>query len=367
MEKGKISALQMALLLYPTIIATAILSMPSLTAQSAGRNMWVSPIFASFAGYLAVFLAVSLHNRYQGKTIIQISEAVSGKIVGKMIGFVILYFYLDLTGTIARSYSEFIVTSFLLKTPQIVIISSMVLLCGFCIYGGVEVMARTGQLLFPVFVLPIIFSSLFLAPDFQFQNILPILEDGWIPAIKGAISPTGWFAEFFIIGFLLPYLSDMKKGMKYGLFTVSGVMLSLVIVNLIVLFILGDATSNKIYPLMNVGRYASLGGFFENMEAVIMAVWIAGAFVKISVFYYVTALGTAQWLNLSDYRPLVWPLGILIVQFSFWGMPSTMEIARYDFQTFPYYSTFIQLLLPMLLLAIAFVLKRRKKKDKNAS
>ncbi|MFK4998586.1 GerAB/ArcD/ProY family transporter [Bacillus sp. N9] len=56
---------------------------------------------------------------------------------------------LHTTGGIARDYSEFIVTSFLLKTPQIVVIGSMLLLCAFCIYGGVEVLARVGQLLLP--------------------------------------------------------------------------------------------------------------------------------------------------------------------------------------------------------------------------
>ncbi|GIN96725.1 germination protein [Siminovitchia terrae] len=363
MEKGKISALQMAILLYPAVIATAILSMPGFTAQSAGRDMWISPILASFAGFLAIYLAVSLHNMHRGKTIIQISEAVVGKIPGKVIGFLIIVFYLDTTGTIVRGYSEFIVTSFLFKTPQVVVISSMVFICALCIYGGLEVMARAGQLLFPIFVLPIIFSSFFLAPDLQPKNMLPILENGWLPVIKGAIPPIGWFSEFFIIAFLLPYLSNAKKGMKYGLIAVLGVMVSLVIVHLLVLFMLGDSTANKIYPLMNVGRYASVAGFFENMEAVIMAVWIAGAFVKTSVFYYICALGIAQWLNLSDYRPIVWPLGILLVQFSFWGVHSTMEIGRYDFLTFPYSSAFTQLCLPLLLLVIAIVLKKKKKKS----
>ena len=66
-----------------------------------------------------------------------------------------------------------------------------------------------------------------------------------------------------------------------------------------------------------------------------MAIWIVGAFVKISVFYYVAALGTAQWLNLSDYRPVVWPLGILIVAFSFWSLPSTMELSRFLVEVLP--------------------------------
>lgn len=33
MEKGQISALQMAIMMYPTIVATAILSAPSITAK----------------------------------------------------------------------------------------------------------------------------------------------------------------------------------------------------------------------------------------------------------------------------------------------------------------------------------------------
>ncbi|MBD8004385.1 endospore germination permease [Bacillus sp. Sa1BUA2] len=362
MERGKISALQMAMLLYPAVLATAILSMPSLTAQSAGRDMWMSPIFASITGFLAVYLAGSLHNMYPGKSVIQITEAVVGKMPGKVIGFFFFFFYLDLSGLSIRSYSDFIVTSFLFTTPQTVVISSMVLLCALCVYSGLEVMARVGQLLFPLFVLPILIAIIFLVPDLQPKNMLPVLENGWLPPLKGAIPPSGWFSEFFIIAFLLPYLSDVKKGMKYGLTVVLGVMISLVIVNFMVLFVLGESTANKLYPLMNVGRY-SRAGFFENMEAVIMAVWIVGAFVKTSLFYYICSLVIAQWLNLSDHRPVVWPLGILIVQFSFWATPSTMAISRFDFLTFPYYSATIQLLLPLLLLLIAFVRKRKKKKS----
>ncbi len=363
MEKGKISALQMAMLLYPAIIATAILSIPSITAKYAGNDLWLSPIFSSLSGFLAVFIAVKLSKLFPGKTIIQFSEDIIGRLPGKVISFIFIFFYLDITGTMVRNYSEFIVTSFLFRTPQVVVIASMMFLCALCVYSGLEVIARATQILFPFFIIPIFASAIFLAPDYSFDNIFPILDNGIMPPIKGAISPSGWFAEFFLIAFLLPFLSDKEKGMKYGSLTVLCVMLSLVIVNLIVLFVLGESTANKIYPLMNVGRYASVGGFFENMEAVIMAVWIAGAFVKISTFFYVTALGTAQWLNLSHYKPVVWPLGILIVVFSFWATPSLMELSHYDFQVFPFYSNFVQVLLPLLLLVIALIWKRNKKKN----
>ena len=92
-----------------------------------------------------------------------------------------------------------------------------------------------------------------------------------------------------------------------------------------------------------------------------MAIWIVGAFVKISVFYYVAALGTAQWLNLSDYRSVVWPLGILIVEFSFWSLPNTMELARYNIGVVPFIGLLIQMIIPLFLLVIAVVRKRKRK------
>jgi spore germination protein KB len=112
---------------------------------------------------------------------------------------------------------------------------------------------------------------------------------------------------------------------------------------------------------MNASRYISFADFFEHVESAVMAVWIVGAFVKISVFYYVSALGTAQWLNLSDYRPVVWPVGILIVVFSLWSLPNSIDVSRNDINVFPLQGILMQTIIPILLLVIAVVRKRNRK------
>ena len=95
-----------------------------------------------------------------------------------------------------------------------------------------------------------------------------------------------------------------------------------------------------------------------------MAIWIVGAFVKISVFYYVSALSTAQWLNLSDYRSVVLPLGILMVELSFWSLPNTMDLAHFLEKVLTYYQLALQTIIPLFLLGIAVVRKRKKGKEK---
>ncbi|MBA9028205.1 MULTISPECIES: GerAB/ArcD/ProY family transporter [Bacillaceae] len=366
MEKGKISALQMAIIMYPTIVASAILGVPSITAKYAKTDLWLSPIFASFIGYVTVYIAYKLHKLYPKQTVIQFSELIIGRFLGKILGLLFLFFYIKSAGEILREYAEFIVDSFLVRTPIIVIMVLMVFLCAYIVYGGLEVIARAAQIFFPLFVFPLLILIILVLPDFQFKNIFPILGDGIWPPMKGAIVPGGWFTEFFMIIFLLPFLMDKKRGMKYGMITAFAVMMTLVVVNLVVLFVLGPATSSKVYPLMNVARYISIAEFFEHFESVVMAIWIVGTFIKISVFYYVATLGTTQWLNLSEYRPIVWPLGILLVVFGFWSIPNTMEIERNSVGVFPLLGVIVQTIIPLFLLVIAVLRKRKLKKTKSS-
>ncbi len=362
MEKGKISSLQMAVMMYPTIIATAILSVPSVIAKYAKNDLWLSAIFASIVGYVTVYLAYKLHQLYPKQTVIQFSEQIIGRFAGKMFGFIFLFIYIQSTGIVIRGYAEFIVDSFLVNTPISVIMASMIFLCAITLQGGLEVLGRAAELFFPIFVVPLFILIILLIPDLEFKNIFPILGDGMIPPMKGAIVPGGgWFAEFFLLTFFLPFLADQKNGMKYGMMTVFAVMMTLVAVNLIVLFVLGPTTATRVYPLMQVARYISIADFFEHLESIVMAIWVVGAFVKISVFYYVTALGTAQWLNLSSYRSVVWPLGIIIVEFSFWSLPNTMGLARYNIGVVPIIGLLIQVIMPLFLLVVAVVRKRKRK------
>ena len=362
MEKGKISSLQMAFMMYPTIVATAILGVPSITAKYAKTDFWLSPILASLMGYVTVYITYKLHKLYPEQTVIQFSEHIIGGLAGKIIGFLFLFFYIPITGIIIKEYAEFVVDSFLINTPIIVIMATMAVLCAFVVQGGLEGIGRAAQLFVPLFIFPLLIAIILVVPDFEFKNIFPILGDGIMPPIKGSIVPGGWFTEFFLMTFLLPFLADKKKGMKYGMLTVFAVMITLVVVNLVVLFVLGTTTPTKVYPLMNVARYISFGEFFEHMESIVMAIWVVGAFVKISVFYYATVLGTAQWLNLSDYRPVIWPIGILMIVFGFWSMPNSMDLERFNLETFPIYAVLMQTIIPLSLLVIAVIRKRKSKR-----
>lgn len=367
MKKTDLSSLQMILLIYPTIIATGILSVPRTVVEHAGNELWLAPIIGSVLGFLTVYITYELHKRYPNETVIQFSEHIVGRILGKVISFFIMFSLLHTTGEITRAYSAFLSSSYLFDTPTGVVMGSMIFLCAIVVYLGVEVLARVGQVFFPFFFLPLLTLVLLLIPDYDVKNILPIFEQGLMPSIKGSIIEFGWYGQFFLMIFFLPFLSDKNKGMKYGMFTVLAIMLTFVIVNLVSLFVLGPSLQTRVYPLMNVSRYISIAGFFENLEAVAVAIWIIGAFIKISVFYYAASLSVAQWFELSDYRIIVWPLAILVMAFGFWALPNSVEYNEYLNRVVPFYVPTVFTIIPLCLLIIDVIRKRNKKQEKSMS
>ncbi|WP_410720278.1 GerAB/ArcD/ProY family transporter [Brevibacillus sp. SIMBA_076] len=356
LETGKISALQMVMTIYPVMMSTAMLAGPNIMAKEAMNDLWISPIWAALIGFLCVYVTHQLHAKYPQKTFIEQSEEILGKLLGKLLGFFYICFFLQINGFIVREYADFI-SIFLVNTPLSLISGVLVLVCAMAVMGGVEVMARSAQFFFPLFVIPLLVMIGLIFPDLEPRNIFPILGNGLIPTLKGAVTPLGWFSEVFLISFLLPFLTDEKKGKRYGMITVGLVMLSMIMVNLVTYFLMGDATGRILFPVMDTARYISIADFFENLESGVMAIWVIGAFVKVSMFYYATVLGAAQWLNLTTYRPIVLPIGLLTVIFSFWGLPNLAVVGNLHLFVIPVLLVSFCCLIPVILLVITAIKK----------
>lgn len=363
LEKGKISAFQMAIIMYPTVLATGFISLPSITAQYARNDFWLVPIAASLIGIISIYISTRLHHLYPQQTVIEYSEHIIGKIPGKIVCLFFIFFWIHASGVITRQYAEFVTGNFLFKTPIAVVISSIILIVGFAVRSGLEVLARSAMIFTPFFMLPI-FVLLFLIPEMDVKNIFPILERGVLPVLKGSATLQAWFSEFFLISFLLPYLSNPIKARKWSLISLFVIILSLIYVNLITLFVLGPDTGNKTYPILIDFRYIRIGKFFDNLESLLLAMWVIGNFVKFGAFYYAAALSIAQWMKLSDYRPVVFPIGLLIVIFSLWDLPDYSTLTYILMYIIPFYIPGILTFIPLLLLIASF-LRKRKVKDEG--
>ncbi|MHA6533510.1 GerAB/ArcD/ProY family transporter [Paenibacillus sp. BAC0078] len=328
-EKGKISAAQLGLLFYSVTAYDGILYIPKITGKEAGHDLWISPIWAHLPGLLFVLMMLRLNSMFPKETIIQYSERLLGPWLGRAAGLAVIFYGINLTSVILREFGDFISAVFLQKTPPFVAVCGIVLLISYAVRGGVEVLGRLAQLFLPltflVFGLLIILSI----PEWDVNNILPVMGEGIVPSLKGAIIPFSWFSGYMMLGIYFPFVSNQRKTTAYVLLTWFTLMVTLSVSGLVSVFLFGKHVSALNYPFIEVVRYIGIGKFIQHVDALLLIVWLPGTFIQLTTYLYTASLGASQWLRLNNYRQLVLPIGLLTLVLSMWQTSGVEQFETY--------------------------------------
>jgi len=337
MEPGKISCNQLFYIIINIISATAIIFLPGIIAAEAGRDAWLAPLLSTVPGICLVLIIAALGERFPGQTLMQYLQTILGAWPGKMAGLLYVFFFLHTNSVIIREFGELMVGIVMPRTPLIVFHGIMIFLCAWAIRGGLEVPARIIELTVPPTIIVFIVMILLTAQEMDLNNLLPVLENGLKPVIRSSLDPIAWRGEIIILAMLLPFLEKPGEGRRCTNWAVIVIGIILAIDAMINTAVLGTAVAHLTFPTFSLVRDVSVGDFLERIESVLVAVWVIGMFGKITLFYYVAVLGSAQLFNLSDYRPVVLPIGIILAALSIYAVSSLSEISGYIVVGFPLY------------------------------
>ena len=366
LERGKITSIQLSFLLITLVIATADVFLPAFVAQEAGRDSWLSVILGTLIALITVSIILALGLRYPDKTIIQYSSEILGKPIGLLISILYIYFLLENTRGVTRELGELFVIAFNPDAPMFIYNAVVVAVAAYAVLKGLEVIARVNQLLLPIGLGILLFVSMFNIPNMDFNNFLPVLYDGFKPVIRGSFLIKSYLLEVVVVLQLIPFVSKKDKIRRNTLIAVILLGLSLM-VGTLTIAVFGPVTKNFLFPALEFVRYAGTGQFFRNLDISIMGVWIAGIFIKISVFYYCSVLALAQLLNFKSYKPLIIPIGALTLCLSMYS-PKTLFQALYFMRfIYPFFVMLIAFVLPTLLLTVSLIRGKTPAANKHES
>ncbi len=363
-ERGKISCSQTVYLLFNLVGATAIIFLPGITAHFAGRDAWMAPLVATLPGICLALVVSSLARRFPGQTIIQYLQTLLGTWPGRAAGFFYIFFFLHTNGVIIREFGELMVTMVMPLTPLLVFHAVIIFLCAWAIRGGLEILARIMELTIPAIVFLFLVTILLTAQDMRLDSLLPVLENGFKPVIRASLPPIGWRGEIVLLAMFFPFLASPDQGGRCAVTAVVFIGLVLAADAVVNTVVFGDAVGRMTTPTFSLVRQVSVANFVERIESVLVAIWVVGMFGKIGVFYYTAVLGSAQLANISDYRPLVFPVGVILAALSMHVSENSVEMLAYIIEGFPPFAYVFEYIIPAFLLVLA-ILKGPAGKDKK--
>jgi spore germination protein KB len=356
-ENGKIAPLQFGIVVFMFALGSAVLLLPSIIVSIAKQDAWISVLLSIIVDISFIFLWDRLSKKYPKQSIIQYSEQILGKWLGKMVGFVYVWYFLYLSALVLHNVGSFITTNVLVQTPMQFVHIIFMLTIIYAAYLGLEVIARSSEILLPWVVIIYLFTTILLLKNIHLSNLMPILPDGWQAPVKGMYPLLGFpLSELVVFLMIFPFVDRQNKIRKY--FTLSIISTALLGTQIVIISIsvLGvDITARSTFPVFEVAKEIRVGTFFERVEVLIGSVWIMTIFVKLSFCFYAANLATAQLFNLKSYRVTILPYGILVTALSLIVHPNMAQFVWYVTGASQLYSLFHGFFIPAFLLLIAKV------------
>jgi spore germination protein KB len=363
----KISSFQFFILVIMFVVGSSVLYIPTVLAASAKEDAWIVGVIGGILGVGIVYLYVKMAETSNGKDLIQMYDSYFGFIVGKIFTVIFCFFCLILASLILRGIGDFMVTHILPDTPIEIIMGLFIFFVMNAQKYGVEVFARTAEIFFPWIIFLFLFGVVMILPDIQFFRILPILDNGIKPIIKGTFSYLGFpYLECVLLLMLVPYCNQLKPGKKSWLLgTMAGAIILLIPV-LLSLMVLGpEMTARQSYATYVLAKKMGIPHVFERMEVIIAIFWIITIFYKLLLCSFCLTKSIGVVLKVKDEEILAFPLGILIFCTAIISGEDVVNLNDFSSNVWPFFALQTGLLLPLLILFIQNVKKRKKQMDLN--
>lgn len=341
-------------------VGTSILIGPSGLATDAKQDAWMAGLLGGVINVALVYLYVVLGDRYPGQTLVQYCRTALGTWFGKLVGAAFVGFFYLLTSLMVGDLGMFFTAQIMYETPveMFIITFAAVILFGF--RTGMKALAYASEIfvLFMAVLFVLMMSGL--SAKYQVDHILPMLEFGVMPVLKGAYSYYG-LQEMVVLLMLYPYVSE---GVKRRRSLIAGTAIGsvfLVVTTISSILVMGHPlTANELFPAYVLAKHLSIGKFFERVEGMMMLIWVMTIFVKTAITFHASVLGTAQLFEIDDEKPLSWPLAIGLVVIALVSYPNAVYVHELLAVVWPVFATLFLLLLPLLLLSVSAFRQARR-------
>ncbi len=357
-EKLSITKFQLFFVLIQTQIGIGLLSLPNVAQKSAKGDAWISIIVAGvfIQGLLVVYYL--LLKRFPNDILTKITQKILGRLIGKTVNFII-YFYFILTGSISMILMVKIINLYLLPlTPGWVI--SLLVISG-CIYltiSDLRIIARFFVLVSSLIIVLLIISILAFFIPKEIQFILPIGSAGMKNILIGSNSALFSMLGFEMLLFLFPYVLRNTKGV---LKTISLANLFVTSFYTFITFLcLIHFSPKQLHQLREPVLYLFRGLSYKMMDRidfVFLSIWMVPMTTSVIAFLFLASKSISD--EKKSYKKVVVINGIIIFLISL--IPHTDQNTTLLNKYVSYLSYTIVIALPVLLLILSFVFKKRER------
>ena len=230
-------------------------------------------------------------------------------IAGKYIGCVICLLIFLITSLAisyeSRTYTNIINSFYFQTTPNLIIYGILMLVSA---YGAKKGIRLIGSVSYLVIAYVLLSFSLALILSIQHSNInaiFPIWGPGKLEILKESTLSFSLFADFCILGALIPYINSFKEFQNGTVILFVGTIIQFSLAIMLFICLFDMSLKDIAYPFHTTTRYISIGSFLSNSETFFLPIWLMLVFIRLSAFLYISTLMFGQLFKIKNFEYLI--------------------------------------------------------------
>lgn len=257
----------------------------------AKQDAWAAILLAMLFGIVLVIIYSKIQQQFPDKDLAEILLAVLNKWIAIPIVLIYSLEFFWISTLNFREFGELISMILLPNIPLWVILSVFMLTVVYILFLGVEVLARLGEIMFPIVIFFIIsiFALSAISGQIDLSRLQPVFGNGPMPVFKAALPAVVNFPFGEMVVFLMywKHIND-HKSIKIIAIYVSltiGILLSGILALMVVVLDVEYVVYSTI-PIYEVVKLINVADIITNLDAIAAIVMFIGGFFKMAIHFY---------------------------------------------------------------------------------
>lgn len=346
-------------LVINSMIVQVFVSYPRSMINVSGTAAWITAIYVAMLAYLGFLIIQGLYKNFEGKDILEVSEIAGGKILKVVVGFLIILQFLSVISITIREFGEDLkVVTFPVSPISYIIIFFLI---GMVIAAllGIESIVRLNVLAIPVVIAGSLIIVAGIMSNVHLYNITPIWGTGFKDIFLTGSFKISSYSAITILFLIVPFIKTHRNLKRAGTSIILISSMFFIFSTLLFLLVVPyNVAVETFLPMFELARLIDYGRFFQRVESVFLFVWIISALSYFSAGLFFASYVFQKTFNLKYYKPVVFSFAILIFTLSLLP-PDLMTVIKLDSDVFRKYSGIFTFLVPIIVLSIANITRRR--------
>ena len=304
-------------LLINMVFVQAILYFPKDAAGMGGSAGWIIPIAVTIIAYIYFAIATGFYRYHGNLDLLEISQRAAGRVMKIIVGLLSALLLIFLEASLLGEYAHSLKVISLDKSPISYVLIFFLVGMAAAAYYGIEVVARISAFIVPICIIGFILMTIGVIPEYNTENLFPILGKGIDSIINGSTVSLHLFSPLLLIFFLIPYFKKRNLNrVGYLSITISGLILFWSVLAFLLTYPYETAVDKKI-PLYQMARLIEFGNYIQRVESVFVLVFSLSSILFMgALFTFITHI-IAKTLDLDRHQPIVIPTAVIIFSVTF--------------------------------------------------